>query len=128
MNEFQKQSFLSVIYSLLKENPAWLPDVIQVATKGVTDFAEKQRDETSHMSILMLQVLELNSAKTLKLEPKLKKLKNGKIGRNGWSKEEYFKHATRCITGTPGEEMLRKKFNIVDNSTGKNNNESENNG
>ena len=126
MNEFQKQSFLSVLYNLLKENPSWLPDIIQVATKGVTDFAEKQRDETSHMSILMLQILDLNSAKTLKLE-QVKKCKDGKNKIIGYSKEEYFKHATRCITGTPGEEILRKKFNVIDNSTKENNNESEHN-
>lgn len=60
----KEQLILNSIRQVCEENPHLLPQIIEYATKGVKEFAEKQSDKTSKMAFIMTQLLDEMPDKT----------------------------------------------------------------
>ena len=99
MDSVQKSLFLGIVRKTLSEDPTFLRDVIDAATCGVKDFADKQSDGTSKMAFKLFSILESTDKDVLKFGP--------------FSEEDILSEIERWFEGTQGLKKLREKFEIA---------------
>jgi len=97
MDAMQKAAFLGMVQRACAEDPSLLRPLIDAATEGVKEFADKQSDAASKMAFKLFSVLDDVPVKDT-FGP--------------FSKDEVLEPLSRWFEGTPGLENLRKKFGV----------------
>ena len=84
----------SLLFEVLSEDPSHFAEIIQIATKGVKNYAEKQRDTSGALSARLITVLENNEISDFGL----------------FSPEEMLSVLEPSYGGTVALKNLKKKY------------------
>ena len=97
MNEIEKAIFLQMVQLTVEKDPSLCRSVIDAATEGVKDFADKQKDATSQMAYKLVCILD-----------DVKAPKSGKFG--PFTTDEILELLEGFFYGTEGLKKLKEKF------------------
>lgn len=104
MDAMQEAVFLQYVQDTVAKNPLLCRKVIDAATEGVKDFADKQRDLGSQAAFKLVCVLEEVAVPS-----------SGRFGR--FTTTEIFEALEGPFGGTPGLKKLKEKFGVPQKMT-----------
>ena len=102
VNDIEKAIFLDAVRSAVASDPSLCRGIIDYATEGVKDFADKQSDIGTKAAFRLICVLEQTPVP-----------QDGKFG--VFTAGEVIDALEPCFGGTPALATLRKKFDAANN-------------